>query len=164
MIHALHARLKDDSRFARVLKGGASGVAGKIAAVAVNAVSLPITVRYLGAEQYGFLGNDPAPQIMMLAVLDSGELPIRSPTVSRELMPSNRMRWRNATMPPHSGPRLLFTILLGLIGAPVIWPHIDWGKLFGLSLIQHWRKKRGNAPPSHLVTFFSPCRWGLPIK
>lgn len=58
MIHAFHTKLKkDDPRLARVLKGGLSGAAGKATAVLVNAVSLPITIRYLGSEQYGFLGN-----------------------------------------------------------------------------------------------------------
>src|SRR3981189_1319859 len=130
MIHALHARLKDDSRFARVLKGGASGVAGKIAAVVVNAVSLPITVRYLGPEQYGFWVTI-STTIMMLAVLDLGIANTLTNCISRayaEQSDGMAKRYYATAFWATSA----IAILLGLIGA-VIWPHIDWGKLFGLS-------------------------------
>jgi O-antigen/teichoic acid export membrane protein len=130
MIHALHARLKDDSRFARVLKGGASGVAGKIAAVVVNAVSLPITVRYLGPEQYGFWVTI-STTIMMLAVLDLGIANTLTNCISRAYAEqSDEMAKRYYATAFWATSAI--AILLGLIGA-VIWPHIDWGKLFGLS-------------------------------
>ena len=130
MIHALHARLKDDSRFARVLKGGASGVAGKIAAVVVNAVSLPITVRYLGPEQYGFWVTI-STTIMMLAVLDLGIANTLTNCISRayaEQSDEMAKRYYATAFWATS----VIAILLGLVSA-VIWPHIDWGKLFGLS-------------------------------
>jgi len=130
MIHALHARLKDDLRFARVLKGGASGVAGKIAAVVVNAVSLPITVRYLGPEQYGFWVTI-STTIMMLAVLDLGIANTLTNCISRAYAEqSDEMAKRYYATAFWATSAI--AILLGLIGA-VIWPHIDWGKLFGLS-------------------------------
>jgi hypothetical protein len=66
MIHTLHAKLKDDPRLVRVLQGGVSGIAGKVTAVLANAVSLPIAVRYLGREQYGFWVTI-STTIMMLA-------------------------------------------------------------------------------------------------
>jgi O-antigen/teichoic acid export membrane protein len=130
MIHALHARLKDDSRFARVLKGGASGVAGKIAAVVVNAVSLPITVRYLGPEQYGFWVTI-STTIMMFAVLDLGIANTLTNCISRAYAEqSDEMAKRYYATAFWATSAI--AILLGLIGA-VSWPHIDWGKLFGLS-------------------------------
>jgi len=46
--------LKRDDRLARVFKGGISGIAGKLTTLLVNAISLPITVHYLGPQQYGF--------------------------------------------------------------------------------------------------------------
>src|ERR1700744_2837049 len=82
MTHALQTKLKDDPRFARVLKGGLSGVLGKVTAVLVNAVSLPITIRYLGREQYGFWVTI-STTIMMLAVLDLGIANTLTNSISR---------------------------------------------------------------------------------
>src|SRR3981189_635571 len=123
MIHALHARLKDDSRFARVLKGGASGVAGKIAAVVVNAVSLPITIRYLGPEQYGFWVTI-STTIMMFAVPNPGIAYTLTHCISRAYaeryaeMAKQYLAAAACTRPADSLPRRLLST--------VIWPHIDW--------------------------------------
>jgi O-antigen/teichoic acid export membrane protein len=131
MIHALHAKLKeDDPRFARVLKGGLSGAAGKATAVLVNAVSLPITIRYLGPEQYGFWVTI-STTIMMLAVLDLGIANTLVNFISRayaERSEEMAKRYYASAFWTTSA----IAILLGLIST-VIWPHIDWGKVFGLS-------------------------------
>jgi O-antigen/teichoic acid export membrane protein len=130
MIHALQARLKDDLRFARVLKGGASGVAGKIAAVVVNAVSLPITVRYLGQQQYG-LWVTISTTITMIAVLDLGIANSLTNYISRayaEQSEEMANRYYASAFWATCG----IAILLGVIGL-IISPHIGWGKLFGLS-------------------------------
>jgi len=130
MINAFHTRMKkDDPRFARVLKGGLSGAVGKATAVLVNAVSLPITIRYLGPEQYGFWVTI-STTIMMLAVLDLGIANTLTNCISRAYAErSEEMAkryyatafWATSTI----------AVLLGLLSA-VIWPHIDWQKLFGL--------------------------------
>jgi len=129
MIHAWHAKLKDDPRLARVLKGGLSGAVGKATAVLVNAVSLPITIRYLGPEQYGFWVTI-STTIMMLAVLDLGIANTLTNSISRAYAErSEEMAkryyatafWATSTI----------AVLLGLLSI-VIWPHIDWQKFFGL--------------------------------
>ncbi|HEX3966513.1 MAG TPA: oligosaccharide flippase family protein [Edaphobacter sp.] len=131
MIHALHAKLKkDDPRFARVLKGGLSGAVGKATAVLVSAVSLPITVRYLGREQYGFWVTI-STTIMMLAVLDLGIANTLTNCISRayaERSEEMAKRYYATAFWTTS----VIAILLGLI-AVVSRPHIDWGRLFGLS-------------------------------
>jgi O-antigen/teichoic acid export membrane protein len=131
MIHAFHAKLKkDDPRFARVLKGGLSGAVGKATAVLVNVVSLPITIRYLGPEQYGFWVTI-STTIMMLAVLDLGIANTLTNCISRAYAErSEEMAkryyatafWATSTI----------ALLLALLSA-TIWPHINWGNVFGLS-------------------------------
>src|SRR5258708_106622 len=130
MIHAFHAKLKDDPRLVRVLKGGASGVLGRATAILVNAVSLPITVRYLGREQYGFWVTI-STTIMMLTVLDLGIANTLTNSISRAYAErSDEMAKRYYATAFWA--TCAVALLLGLVGAG-IWPYIDWGKLFGLS-------------------------------
>jgi O-antigen/teichoic acid export membrane protein len=129
MIHAWHAKLKDDPRFARVLKGGASGVVGKTTTVLANAISLPIAVRYLGREQYGFWVTI-STTIMMLAVLDLGIANTLTNCISRAYAErSDEMAkryfatafWATSAIAAGIG-------IVGILG----WHFIDWGELFGL--------------------------------
>jgi O-antigen/teichoic acid export membrane protein len=129
MIHAFHAKLKDDPRLVRVLKGGASGVIVKATAILVNAVSLPITVRYLGREQYGFWVTI-STTIMMLAVLDLGIANTLTNCISRayaERSDEMAKRYYSTAFWATSA----IAVLLGFLGA-ASWHHIDWGALFGL--------------------------------
>ena len=130
MIHAFHTKLKkDDPRFARVLKGGLSGAVGKATAVLVNVVSLPITIRYLGPEQYGFWVTI-STTIMMLAVLDLGIANTLTNCISRAYAQrSEEMAKRYYATAFWAASSI--AVLLGLLST-VIWPHIDWEKLFGL--------------------------------
>jgi O-antigen/teichoic acid export membrane protein len=129
MIHAFHAKLKDDPRLARVLKGGVSGLLGKATAVLVNAVSLPIAVRYLGPEQYGFWVTI-STTIMVLAVLDLGIANTLTNYISRAYAErSDEMARRYYATAFWA--TCAVAMALGLLGA-LSWPLIDWGKLFGL--------------------------------
>lgn len=131
MIHAFHAKLKkDDPRLARVLKGGLSGVMGKATAVLVNAISLPITVRYLGREQYGFWVTI-STTIMMLAVLDLGIANTLTNSISRAYA-ERSVEMAKRYYATAFWATFTIAVLLGLLST-VIWPHIDWQKLFGLS-------------------------------
>lgn len=130
MIHALRARLKNDPRLERLFKGGASGVAAKATAVLVNAITLPITVRYLGAEQYGFWVTI-STTVLMLAVLDLGIANTLTNCISRAYAErSDEMArrfyatafWATFTI----------AVFLALLGA-LSWHHINWGKLFKLN-------------------------------
>src|SRR5258708_36589229 len=129
MIHAFHAKLKDDPRLVRVLKGGASGVLGRATAILVNAVSLPITVRYLGREQYGFWVTI-STTIMMLAVLDLGIANTLTNCISRayaERSDEMAKRYYSTAFWATSA----IAVLLGFLGAAGCH-HIDWEALFGL--------------------------------
>jgi O-antigen/teichoic acid export membrane protein len=129
MIHAWHAKLKDDPRFARVLKGGVSGVVGKTTTVLANAISLPIAVRYLGREQYGFWVTI-STTIMMLAVLDLGIANTLTNCISRAYAErSDEMAKRYYATAFWATSAI--AAVLGILGV-VSWHFIDWGRLFGL--------------------------------
>lgn len=130
MTHALLAKLKDDPRFARVLKGGLSGALGKATAILVNAVSLPITIRYLGREQYGFWVTI-STTIMMLAVLDLGIANTLTNCISRAYAERSEEMAKRYYATAFWATTAI-AILLGFVGAAT-GPHIDWGQLFGLS-------------------------------
>lgn len=130
MIHALRARLKDDGRLARLFKGGASGVVAKVVAVLVNAIGLPITVRYLGPEQYGFWVTI-STTVTMLTVFDLGIANTLVNCISRAYAEqSDDMAKRYYATAFWA--TLVIATALGLVGA-FGWHFIDWGKLFGLS-------------------------------
>jgi O-antigen/teichoic acid export membrane protein len=130
MMHVLHAKLKNDPRLVRVLKGGVSGFAGKVTAVLANAISLPIAVRYLGQEQYGFWVTI-STTIMMLAVLDLGIANTLTNYISRAYAErSDEMAKRYYATAFWATSAI--ALALGVLGK-LAWPHIDWAALFGLS-------------------------------
>lgn len=130
MIQALRTNLKDDPRLARLFKGGLSGVVAKGTAVLVNAISLPITVRYLGPEQYGFWVTI-STTIVMFSVLDLGIANTLTNCISRAFAESDHEMAKRYYATAFWTTSLI-AILLGTLGA-VTWHYIDWGNLFRLS-------------------------------
>jgi len=130
MMRALYAKLKNDTRLARVLKGGVSGAALKVTAVLANAVSLPIAVRYLGREQYGFWVTI-STTIMMLSMLDLGIASTLTNSISRAYAErSDEMARRYYATAFWS--TAVIAVFLGFLGA-IGWHLIDWRALFRLS-------------------------------
>lgn len=129
MIHALRTRLKSDQRLARVFKGGASGAVAKAVAVLVNAIGLPITVRYLGSERYGFWVTI-STTIMMLAVLDLGIANTLTNCISKAYAERSDDMARRYFATAFWA-TLVIAVLIGTLGV-LSWGHIDWGKLFKL--------------------------------
>jgi O-antigen/teichoic acid export membrane protein len=70
-VRRLRLRLKNDPRLVRMLHGGASNFAGRGIALLVSAVTLPLTVRYLGKLEYG-VWITISTTVVMLSVLDLG--------------------------------------------------------------------------------------------
>ncbi len=67
----LRRRLKNDPRLVRMLHGGATNFAGRGVALLASAVTLPLTVRYLGKLEYG-VWITISTTVVMLSVLDLG--------------------------------------------------------------------------------------------
>jgi O-antigen/teichoic acid export membrane protein len=71
LIQRVRRRLSEDPRLAGVFKGGLTGIAGRGMAMAVSAITLPLTVRYLGSLEYGIWVTI-STTVVMLSVLDLG--------------------------------------------------------------------------------------------
>lgn len=65
------ARLSQDPRLLRILHGGASGILGKGLSILISAVTLPLTLRYLGKLEYG-VWITISTSVVMFSVLDLG--------------------------------------------------------------------------------------------
>jgi O-antigen/teichoic acid export membrane protein len=65
------ARIRSDRRLARILHGGATGIASKTVIMLASAISLPLAVRYLGRLEYG-IWVTVSTSVVMLSVLDLG--------------------------------------------------------------------------------------------
>ena len=116
-----------DSRLRRVLHGGMSSLLQKAAALAISAVALPLTVRYLGPQRYGIWVTISS-MVVMLQVMDLGIANSLTNLISRSY----------ANDDPHSARRSYATALwscafiaavLAIIAA-ILWPHIAWGSFF----------------------------------
>ncbi len=127
MIRAFQAELKQDDRLARVFKGGLSGFAGKLIALLVNAISLPITVRYLGPEQYGIWVTI-STTIVMFAVMDLGVAYTLTNLIARAFADDDRA----AAQRYYATAFWTCTVISSTVGliAILLWPGIDWGTLF----------------------------------
>ena len=60
-----------DRRLSRIIHGGLSGILGRGVGLLISAVSLPLTVRYLGPERYG-IWITASTTVVMLNVIDFG--------------------------------------------------------------------------------------------
>jgi O-antigen/teichoic acid export membrane protein len=127
MTNAMLAKLKEDPRLARVFKGGVSGIAGKLTTLLVNAISLPITVRYLGPQQYG-LWVTISTTVVMLAVMDLGVAYTLTNLISTAYANDDR-----ATAKRYYATAFWTSTGLALMAGTAaffLWPHINWGNLF----------------------------------
>jgi ADP-heptose:LPS heptosyltransferase/O-antigen/teichoic acid export membrane protein len=127
MIRAFQAELKRDDRLARVFKGGLSGFAGKLITLLVNAISLPLTVRYLGPEQYGIWVTI-STTIVMFAVMDLGVAFTLTNLIARAYADDDRA----AAQRYYATAFWTSTVISTTVGAIAIllWPRIDWGTIF----------------------------------
>lgn len=127
VIRSLQAKLKDDPRLGRVVKGGVSGILGRMVTVLVNAISLPITVRYLGPQRYGIWVTI-STTVVMLAVMDLGITNSLTNLISLTYVDGDKKAARRyyATAFWMSS---LISALLGL-ATYLVWPQMQWGEIF----------------------------------
>jgi O-antigen/teichoic acid export membrane protein len=130
MMSRLQNELRDDGRLARVFKGGISGVLSKASTLVATALSLPIAVRYLGPQQYGFWVTI-STNVVMFAVMDLG--------IAFTL--TNHIATAYARNDRTGEPRYYATAfwtstaiaVLVAVGAILLWPVVSWGRLFHVS-------------------------------
>ena len=121
--------LSKDPRLTRILHGGASALASRSVALLVNAVTLPLTIRYLGPLQYGIWVTI-STTVVMLAVMDLGVANTLTNMISHAYAMDDRaaaQRYYATAFWISTG----ISAVLALISL-ILWPHMNWGSLFHL--------------------------------
>ena len=129
LIARLRHRLQTDARLSSIFKGGASAIAGKGLTLVVNAVTLPLTTRYLGKLEYGIWVTI-STSVVMLAVLDLGIANTLTNFISRAYADGD-----DSTAQRYFATALWITVGIALILAlsgTFIFRCIDWGSIFRL--------------------------------
>ncbi len=126
----LQVRLLRDPRLARVLHGGASGLLGRLLTLLVSALTLPLTLRYLGKLEYG-IWVTVSTSVVMLSVLDLGIANTLTTAIAEAYAEDDR-----DTAQRYYATAFWASVGIVLLLAPVVfglWRITDWGALFHLS-------------------------------
>lgn len=130
MLASILGFLQRDPRLSRVLKGGFSGLAGRGIALLVSAVTLPMTIRYLGAVEYGIWVTI-STTVVMLAVLDLGIANSLTNHISRAFADDSEelaLRYYATAFWATAGIALLIALL-----CISFWHWIHWASVFQLT-------------------------------
>ncbi len=117
-------------RTKRLFEAVGSAVLSKGVLVLVNVLSIPIVIRYLGAESFG-IWTTISTFLAMLLVLDFGVANSLTNFISEAYARNDHehaSRYSTTAL-------CLMTAISGLLGliAWVLWPHLDWYTIFHLS-------------------------------
>jgi O-antigen/teichoic acid export membrane protein len=117
------------SRMRRMIEGAAATTLNKGVLILVNLVSIPIMVRYLGAERFGVWVTI-STALAMLLVLDLGIANSLTNFISDAFAKDHR---ENASMYATTAVTIMtgVSLILGLI-AWFVWPHLSWAAFFHL--------------------------------
>lgn len=116
-------------RYQRMAAAALSAIFGKGISLIVSVVTVPLTVRYLGAESYG-LWITISSTVMMFFVLDLGIASTLTNLISETYATDNK---RQAAVYFATALWVIIGVVavLGFAGW-LIWPHIGWASLFHL--------------------------------
>lgn len=129
-LQRIRQRITEDPRLARIVHGSASGLLGKLFALAVSAVTLPLTVRYLGKLEYGIwvtISNS----VVMLAVLDLGVANTLTTFIAQAHAEDDKAKAQS-----YFATAVWVSFGIALLLAPLSylgWHLINWGSLLHLS-------------------------------
>lgn len=142
------------NRMRRLKQGAASSVVSKGVALVVNLISIPITIRYLGPEDFGIWATI-STTLSMLLVLDLGVANSLTNFVSEAYARDDR---DHASTYATTALGIVLSVSLLLAGvAWCLWPSLDWNRLFHLSSASK-ASTVGRAVAAALAIFLS----GLP--
>jgi O-antigen/teichoic acid export membrane protein len=118
------------NRTRRIIEAGVSAIFSKGIVLLVNAVSIPIVVRYLGPEQFG-IWVTVSTTLALLVVLDLGIASALTNLISEAYAKDSK------ELAAHYATSAFWTLIiiagaLGLIGF-LVWPRVAWGPLFHLT-------------------------------
>jgi O-antigen/teichoic acid export membrane protein len=123
-------RLRHDPRFSRILHGSLSGVLGRGLTLLISAVTLPLTLRYLGQLQYG-IWVTVSTSVVMLSVLDLGIASTLNNFIAQAYAEDDREKAQR-----YFATAFWITVAIVAVLAPLVylaWHRVDWGVLFHLS-------------------------------
>jgi O-antigen/teichoic acid export membrane protein len=126
----LRQRLLNDPRFARILHGSLSGLMGRGFTLLVSAVTLPLTLHYLGKLEYG-LWVTVSTSVTMLSVLDLGIANTLTNFIAEAHAAEDREKAQR-----YFATAFWVTVGIVLLLAPTmyaVWRIVNWGALFHLS-------------------------------
>lgn len=144
----------------RLKQGAASSLISKGVVLAVSAISIPITVRYLGAEDFGVWVSI-STTLSMLLVLDFGVANSLTNFVSEAYARDDRDHASTYTTTA-LGVVLVVALLLGCL-AWWIWPLLHWDRLFHLASAAE-APRVGRAVAAALAIFLVGLPAGLAPK
>ena len=130
LLPRLLQRVTRDPRIARMLHGGFSGLMGRGVALLVSAISLPLTVRYLGKLEYG-VWITISSTVIMLSVLDLGIANTLTNLISQAYAEDDRHQARTYFSTAFWLTAGITLLLAAVCGA--IWMVVDWGSLLHLT-------------------------------
>ena len=119
------------TRGGRIVAAVSSGVAARILSSLASLISIPLAVRYLGAERFGVWATITS-TVVFLNLLDLGIASTLTNQVARSYVLGER----------ESAARYLTNALAltasvacgGGVVVALLWPHIDWRSLFGVAV------------------------------
>ncbi len=129
VLQRMRHKLQSDQRMAKLVHGGLSGVLGRGLAIAVSAITLPLTIRYLGREEYG-VWITISTSVVMIAVLDLGI----SSTLTNFIAASHVKDDRTAARAYFASAfwiTVAVSIFLG-VTLTAVWHLIPWGVILGV--------------------------------
>lgn len=130
MTSATHSEDATPKRNRRILQASLSAIVCKGCVLLSNAVSIPITVRYLGPEQFG-LWVTISTTFALLILLDLGISNVMTNRLSEAYALADKdLAARYATT--GLAVMILIALALAALGA-CIWPFLPWDSLFRLS-------------------------------
>ena len=120
----------------RIFQAASSAIFGKGVVLVANAISIPIAVRYLGAEEFG-VWITISTTLALLILLDLGIANAMTNLISKAYtLEDKELAGRYASTGFWT--MVLIAVGLGVIGATV-WPFIAWGELFHVSGVEKSR-------------------------
>ena len=125
----LRQRLHHDPRLSRILHGSLSGVLGRGLTLMISAVTLPLTLRYLGRLEYG-IWVTVSTSVVMLSVLDLGIASTLNNFIAEAYAEDDREKAQQ-----YFATAFWVTVAIIAILAPagyLGWRSVDWGELFHL--------------------------------
>ena len=131
MLERIRGVMERDPRLSRVLHGGASALLGRAVALVVSAISLPLTVRYLGAEQYG-VWVTVSTTVVLMTVLDLGIANSLTNMIARAYAADDQ----SAAQRAYATAFWTCVAVSAAAGAAVwaAWGYVPWDTLFRISV------------------------------